>query len=275
MCIHDAVKWLPKRSSANILPLCESAFRAFHRTNRYSGTVLRFLRSLRIWCASGLLVLLWTPLVAAVRLCDRDPLRRRTGRCFRRLGRVLAKVNPWRIHISGTEHLDARRVYVVVSNHQSLADIPLLSHLHLDTKWMAKAELFRMPLLGWMLRMAGDIPVNRSDRRKGAKALLQSARYLQQGVSVLCFPEGTRSPDGEVLPFTEGPFQLAIREATPILPLVVEGSGAALPKHSWLFEGIRDIRLKILQPVAPTGTSASLRDAVRGQIVEELRRLRN
>lgn len=92
--------------------------------------------------------------MAVGRLFDRDPLRRRTGRWFRRLGIALAKVNPWRIHISGAEHLDPRQTYVIVSNHQSLADIPLLSHLRIDTKWMAKAELFRTPLLGWMLRIA-------------------------------------------------------------------------------------------------------------------------
>jgi len=113
-------------------------------------------------------------------------MRLRTGRWFRRLGRALAKVNPWRIHISGLENLKARKVYVIVSNHQSLADIPLISHLKLDTKWLAKAELFRLPFVGWMLRMAGDVPVNRSDRRKGAKAMLRCSRILREGCSV-CF----------------------------------------------------------------------------------------
>src|ERR1039458_10831654 len=80
---------------------------------------------------------------------------------------------------------------VIVSNHQSLADIPVISHLKLDTKWLAKAELFRLPFLGWMLRMAGDVPIERSDRRKAATALLQCARYLRQRCSVVLFPEGT------------------------------------------------------------------------------------
>ena len=201
--------------------------------------MIRILRSLWIWLASASLILLWTPLLAVVRLSDGDPQRRRTGRWFRRLGIALAKINPWRIHISGMEHLDPRQAYVIVSNHQSLADIPLLSHLRIDTKWMAKAELFRVPLLGWMLRMAGDVPVDRGDRRKGAKALMQCARYLQQGLSVVCFPEGTRSPDGRILPFVEGPFNLAIREGAPVLPLVIEGSGAALPRGTWMFAGTR------------------------------------
>ena len=121
---------------------------------------------------------MWTPLLFVVWLFDRDPRRVRTGRWFRRLGREFAKLNPWRIRISGLENLEADRVYVIVSNHQSLADIPVIAHLRIDTKWMTKAELFRLPLVGWMLRMAGDIPVERSDRSKSARALMRKPRAI-------------------------------------------------------------------------------------------------
>lgn len=187
------------------------------------------LRSAWIWAASLAAIVSWTPLLGLVRLFDRDPRHLRTGRWFRRLGRVLARINPWNLEISGLQNLRAGQVYVIVSNHQSLADIPVIAHLNVDTKWLAKAELFRLPVLGWMLRMAGDVPVERSDRSKSARALLKCARYLRQGCSMVFFPEGTRSLDGKVLPFNEGPFQLAIREKVPILPVVVEGSGNALP----------------------------------------------
>jgi len=239
--------------------------------------MIRLVRSIWIWIASAALVLLWAPLLAMVRLFDRGPRRLRTGRWFRRLGRVLAKVNPWRIQVFGQENLNRNQVYVIVSNHQSMADIPVIAHLRLDTKWLAKAELFRLPVVGWMLRMAGDIPVERSDRHKSAKAMLQCARYLRQGCSVVFFPEGTRSSDGRVLPFNEGPFQLAIRERVPILPLVVEGSGSALPRKSWIFGGTQQIHLQILKPVSVDGwrmeRSAELRDEVRRRIVDELCRL--
>jgi 1-acyl-sn-glycerol-3-phosphate acyltransferase len=240
--------------------------------------LLNILRSIWIWTASAGLILLWTPLLFVVWLFDRDPRRLRTGRWFRRLGRMLAKLNPWRIRISGLENLQADRVYVIVSNHQSLADIPVISHLRIDTKWLTKAELFRLPFMGWMLRMAGDIPVERSDRRKSARALMQCARCLREGCSVVFFPEGSRSRDGQVQPFSEGPFILAIREQVPILPLVVEGSGNALPKNSWLFGPTQDVRLQVLNPVSAAGwepgQSAALRDAVRQSIVDELCRLR-
>ena len=159
--------------------------------------VFDVLRSVWIWTAGTTLVVFWVPLLAVVRLFDRDPLRLRTGRWFRRLGRAITRVNPWRLHISGWENFDASRVYVIVSNHQSLADIPLITHLRIDAKWLAKAELFRLPGVGWMLRMAGDVPVERTDRRKGAKALMQCVRYLRKRCSLVFFPEGTRSLGGE------------------------------------------------------------------------------
>jgi 1-acyl-sn-glycerol-3-phosphate acyltransferase len=237
------------------------------------------LRSIWIWTASAVLILLWAPLLGVVRLSDREPRRLRTGRWFRRLGRALAKVNPWRIHITGRENLQRDQVYVVVSNHQSLADIPVLSHLEIDAKWLVKAELFRLPVLGWMLRMAGDVPVERTDRTKSARALLECARLLRGRCSVVSFPEGTRSHDGQVLGFNEGPFQLAIREKVRVLPVVVEGSGSALPRNSWVFGATQDVQLRILEPVAVEGfttrQSAALRDAVRQRIVDELQRLRS
>jgi 1-acyl-sn-glycerol-3-phosphate acyltransferase len=240
--------------------------------------MIHLLRSVWIWTATASLILLWVPLLGLVRLFDREPLRLRTAAWFRRLGRVVARVNPWRLHISGRENIAPGSVYVVVSNHQSLADIPLISHLILDTKWLGKAELFRLPVVGWMMRIAGDVPVERADRRKAAQALLQCARYLRQRVSVVFFPEGTRSRDGQVLPFNDGPFQLAIREQVQVLPLVVEGSGAALPRNSWIFGGVQDIHLRVLAPVSVEGfnvkQSGELRDVVRQKMIDELERVR-
>jgi 1-acyl-sn-glycerol-3-phosphate acyltransferase len=240
---------------------------------------MRLLRSTWMWIGSTALVLAWAPVLAAVRLADRKPARLRTGRCFRRLGRLLARINPWHIQISGSENVDENQVYVIVSNHQSLADIPVIAHLKHDTKWLAKAELFRIPVVGWMLRMAGDISIERSNPRQAAKALLQCAHYLQQRCSVVFFPEGTRSSDGELLAFNDGPFRLAIRERVPILPLVVHGSGVALPKGSSMIGGTEDIHLRILKPISVDGWTAKqasvLRDAVRQRIADELVLLRS
>lgn len=239
---------------------------------------MRLLRSIWMWLGGTVLVLAWAPVLAVVRLLDKKPALLKTGRCFRRLGRLLAGMNPWRIQISGSENVERDQVYVIVSNHQSVADIPVIAHLKHDTKWLAKAELFRIPIVGWMLRMAGDIAIERSNPRQAAQALLKCAQYLRQRCSVVFFPEGTRSSDGQLLEFNEGPFRLAIREQVSILPLVVYGSGDALPKGSPLIGGTADIFLRILKPISVEGWTAKqaamLRDAVRQSMADELGRLR-
>lgn len=235
------------------------------------------LRSLWIWSATATIVLLWVPLLWVILALDRDPLRRRTARWFRRLGPAVAKVNPaWNVVIQGRQNIRSAQPYVVVSNHQSLADIPLIAHLGIESKWLAKTELGKFPVFGWMMRISRDIFVDRSDRRKAAQALLQCARTLKQGISVVFFPEGTRSKTGDVLPFNDGPFQLAIRENIPVLPLAVEGTGTALPRASWMFGPTQDIHLSVLAEIPP-GTFANveeLREACRSGISGEVLRIR-
>ena len=127
------------------------------------------------------------------------------------------------------------------------------------------------------MRMAGDIGVARGDRRKAAQALLKCANALRNGVSVVFFPEGTRSRTGEVLAFNDGPFQLALREKIPVLPLVIEGTGNALPRSTWMFGEAQDIHLRVLEAVPTTEWSAcgALRDHVRQLIVDELVKVRS
>lgn len=233
-----------------------------------------------IWSAAALLIVLWFPLLAFIRLFDRDPVRYRTGRWFRRLGASLTSLNPsWRIHISGEVITDPRRPYVVVSNHQSLADVPVIAHLPWEMKWVAKAELFSIPVAGWMLRLAGDIPVDRSDRRSGTKMLLMASKYIQKKCSVIFFAEGTRSPDGRLGKFNDGAFHLAIREQVPVLPLAVEGSRACIPKKSWRFGKRAHILLRVFPPVDPAGLTledtAVLRDKVRTMILNQIAAWRN
>lgn len=238
------------------------------------------IRSTWIWFATLSLIILWLPLLTVIRLFDRDPVHYRTGRWFRRLGVAITKVNPaWRLHISGERITDPRRPYVVVSNHQSYADIPLISHVPWEMKWLAKVELFRLPVVGWMLKLAGDIPVHRQDKRQGVAVLGIAGKYLRQHCSVMFFPEGTRSPDGKVHSFSEGAFRLAIKEGVPVLPLVIEGSGECLPKHGWKFGKPGIIRLKILPPVETAGMNAGdatmLCSRVRRMIIEQLAAWRN
>jgi 1-acyl-sn-glycerol-3-phosphate acyltransferase len=232
-------------------------------------------RSLWVWASAVLLILIWFPILGIMRLFDRDPVRYKTGRMFRRLGVMMTTVNPlWKLKIEGDMISNPRKPYVVVSNHQSFADIPLIANLPWEMKWLAKIEIFKLPIVGWMLRMSGDIPVDRKNKREAAKAFIQASRYIANKCSVIFFPEGTRSPDGLVHNFTDGAFQLAIRAQVPILPLVIEGSRDCLPKKSWKFGKPRDISLKVLQPVDTTGMNPNdvehLREQIRNIIIAQL-----
>lgn len=233
------------------------------------------LRSLWVWCSAAALIAIWFPMLAVVRLFDRNPIRYTTGRLFRRLGQAMTKVNPiWKLRIFGTVENATGRPYVIVSNHQSFVDIPLIANLPMEMKWLTKRELFKLPIIGWMLRMSGDIPVDRKNKRAAAQAFLKAANYIAQKCSVIFFPEGTRSPDGLVHRFTDGAFQLAIKAQVPILPLVVEGTHECLPKRTWKFGKPREIFLKIFQPIETEGLSVedvgALRDRVRRMIIEQI-----
>jgi 1-acyl-sn-glycerol-3-phosphate acyltransferase len=239
------------------------------------SSLLSALRSALIWLAISLLILIWLPLLAGIALFDRDPVRYRTGRWFRRLGVAMTRVNPaWHLNVGGYVPENPRNPYIVVSNHQSMADIPLISHVPWEMKWVGKKELFKLPIVGWMMKMAHDIPVDRSDRRSGARMMLRVVKTLEQHCSVIMFPEGTRSLDGRVGRFNDGAFHLAVKAGVPILPVVVEGSHGCLPKKTWKF-GPVDIRLEVLPPVPVDSDPIRLRDTVRSMIIAKLAEWRN
>ena len=233
------------------------------------------LQSIWTWTAITVLVLVWLPLLAVIRLFDRDPAHYRTGRWFRRVGMAMTRVNPaWHIELSGEHPDDPRYPYIVVSNHQSNADIPIISCLPWEMKWVAKASLFKLPVVGWMLRLAGDIPVDRGDKTSRAKVLVHAKHVLEKKCSVMFFPEGTRSRDARVHGFSDGAFRLAIKTQLPILPLAIDGTQDALPKHSWQFGKAEAVKLKVMPPIPTAGLTTAdtpmLRERVRKQIIEQL-----
>jgi 1-acyl-sn-glycerol-3-phosphate acyltransferase len=231
------------------------------------------LMSIWAWLVLGTCLVLWMPLMAAARLITlSDPGRYAVGYLFRRIGPVMATLNPlWRFRTCGTPPPDPRRPYVVVSNHESFADILLISHLPWEMKWLSKAELFKVPVLGWLMRLAGDIPVRRGEGRSAVEALQRCRTVLKHRVSVMVFPEGTRSPTADMLPFKDGAFRLAIDTGVPILPLAVSGTGTALPKHGWRF-GRSVAEVRVLEPIETAGLTVkdvpALRDRVRARILE-------
>jgi 1-acyl-sn-glycerol-3-phosphate acyltransferase len=230
--------------------------------------------SIWAWLVFVVCVVLWFPVLAVVRLLTApfDRGRYITGRIFRKIGPAMATLNPfWRFRYSGTMPKDPRRPFVVVSNHESFADILLISHLPWEMKWLSKAELFRIPIMGWMMWLAGDVPVKRGFGPSALEAMERCRRALQNRVSVMIFPEGTRSRTSELLPFKDGAFRLAIEAGVPILPLAVSGTGTALRKHDWRF-GRSNAEVRVLDPVETTGLTLNdipqLKGRVRQTIVD-------
>lgn len=229
--------------------------------------MLVFLRSVWTWGVSGLLILLWVPVMGVSYVFDRDPVRYRTGYLMRKLGHLMTIVNPmWKIEILGAFPENPRLPYVVVSNHQSNADIPVISRVPWEMKWVGKASLFKLPVVGWMMRWSADIPVDRKDRLSRAKVLVHARSVLDHRCSVMFFPEGTRSRTGLLLPFADGPFRLAIQAGVPILPMVVEGTQNALPKNTWKLGESSTIRLEVLPPVSVEGLAPEDASALREQV---------
>jgi 1-acyl-sn-glycerol-3-phosphate acyltransferase len=235
---------------------------------------MRTVISYTLWGLIGILALVWLPLLAVIFAFTApfDPGRYTAGRWFRRAAVTAVKLIPfWDFHTEGPIPEDPRRPYVAVSNHESYADIFLISHFPWEMKWLAKEQIFRIPVMGWMMRMAGDIPVRRGEARSRAQALDQVRDRLAKRVSVMIMPEGTRSRDGNLLPFRDGAFRVAVETGTPILPIAVAGTRDAMAKDSMRFGRARAIA-RVLQPVETQGLTQDdvpeLRERVRTMIAE-------
>lgn len=237
---------------------------------------MRAITSYVLWAGIGVLALVWLPLLTGIFVATApfDPGRYAAGRWFRRAAVAAAKLIPvWDFRTSGVMITDPRRPYVAVSNHESYADIFLISHLPWEMKWLSKEAIFRIPVMGWMMRMAGDIAVRRGDAQSRAEATAAVRDRLAKGVSVMIMPEGTRSPDGKLLPFRDGAFRIAVDLGLPILPMAVAGTRSAMARDSMRFNRARAM-VRVLEPVETTGLTAADVPALRDRVRESIRAAR-
>jgi 1-acyl-sn-glycerol-3-phosphate acyltransferase len=232
--------------------------------------------SLAVWAGYVLIVVLWTPAMGAFRLLTRraDPGRRRVGRLLRRAAVCAVGINPfWEFDAIDPVHPDPARPHLFVSNHRSVADVFLLCLLPWEMKFLSKRSVFRIPLLGWQMRLAGDVAVERGDKDSARRALEQLRRRLLEGSSVIVFPEGTRRSDGAVAPFRDGAFRLAIESGVDVVPLAVRGTERALPVHSLVFRRTA-ASVTVLPPLATAGLAPGdapgLAESARLRIAEAL-----
>jgi 1-acyl-sn-glycerol-3-phosphate acyltransferase len=184
---------------------------------------------------------------------------------------AVTTLNPyWDIKVTGLENIDRSKTYVVVANHQSLADIVVLYKTRMQFKWVAKESLFKVPFVGWNMSLARHIKLERGSFSSIKKVYREAAGWLRSGMSVLFFPEGTRSQTDEMREFQNGAFKLAIKEKMPVLPILVDGTGEAIPKGSWLFQARVPARLVVLPAVDTSEYRGAdfirLRDRVRSML---------
>jgi 1-acyl-sn-glycerol-3-phosphate acyltransferase len=152
------------------------------------------------------------------------------GRLWARGGLILAGA---RLSLHGLKHIPRDRPIILMPNHQSGFDIlAMLAGTPIQFRWLAKAELFKIPIFGLTMLRAGYIPIDRSDRRKALVSMRQAADKIGNGTSVTIFPEGTRTPDGTLQPFKKGGFTLALQSGASLVPVAIKGSFEVMSKNS-------------------------------------------
>jgi 1-acyl-sn-glycerol-3-phosphate acyltransferase len=183
--------------------------------------------------------------------------------------------NPvWPVRILHRERLADEPPRVFVANHLSLLDILVLFRLFTHFKWVSKIENFRVPFIGWNMRLNGYVPLRRGDRRSVTEMMARCDDVLAEGSSIMMFPEGTRSPTGRMRAFKPGAFEIAIRNDVPVQPLVIRGTADALPKRGFVLRGRHPISVTVLDPIPPSEFAGddpeALADRVRDIIAGEL-----
>ena len=225
---------------------------------------------------SALLVLVAVVITAFMSFCAflfpmLSPGENKAHSIARLWARMLLRLASTTVRVIGVENVLTNRPQIFMANHQSDFDIlVVLAHIPGQFRWIAKQELFRIPIFGRAMRNAGYIEIDRQNHAKALQSIAEAARKIRNGKSVVTFPEGTRSQDGTVRPFKQGLFHLAIHAGVPIVPISIIGAHEIMPKRS-LNVKPGTIMMVIDKPVEVTGytieTRAELIERVRSIII--------
>jgi 1-acyl-sn-glycerol-3-phosphate acyltransferase len=204
-----------------------------------------------------------------------DTFHEYPNKVLRALGWLMLKPNPgWEFEITGADLQKVSEPTIVVANHQSFLDLPLSYLLPWTMKWVAKKELFKIPVLGWIIYMTGHLAIDRQSMRS-AKKLDKLVQPVQQGIPAMIFPEGTRTQTGNLKPFKNGAFKLAKRYNFNVLPIVLNGGYQSMPPGSWKADYKQKFTVSVLDPVAADNfkTEKELKDKVYSLIETKLDKL--
>lgn len=181
-------------------------------------------------------------------------------------GSILLKISSTKVQVIGKENVLRGKPQIFMANHQSDFDILIaLAYIPGQFRWIAKKELFAIPVFGQAMRSAGYIEIDRQNHEKAMHSLDLAALRIREGKSVMTFPEGTRSRDGEIKAFKQGLFYLAIQSGVPIVPISIIGSGAIMPKRSLKVKPGK-ITLVIDKPITVKGFALENRQELINQV---------
>lgn len=234
---------------------------------------LRTLRSAAVWVGIVLATIgFGLPAILAAFVPPR-------GEWFLRFARGWARTilffSGVRVAVLHEERLEGGGAFVVAANHESYSDIlVLLASLPLSVRFLAKRSIFRVPVLGWSIRAAGFVPVDRGNRARSVATVEAALRLLEAGRSVVVFPEETRTRTGELLPFKSGAALLALRSGFPLLPVGIAGTRHVLPRGTLQMSPGR-VGLSIGTPLEVAGHSARERNEVTRQLRQAIAELRD
>jgi 1-acyl-sn-glycerol-3-phosphate acyltransferase len=208
--------------------------------------------SLLFWgfVAASSIVLFPVALLLFIVTCFVDPRRWLLHRFTSIWASLYTWLNPaWPVQIYGRPQMHESGPTVIVANHLSLVDILVLFRLQSHFKWVSKSENFQVPVVGWNMRLCGYIPIRRGTARSAHTMMKKCDEAISGGSSIMMFPEGTRSSTGRLRSFKDGAFEIAHRNAVPIQPIVIRGTGDALPKQGFVLQGRHPISIEVLAPI--------------------------
>ena len=228
------------------------------------------LRTIFVWTLAGIVTIVLT--ICAFLTFPFDRRGRMVHLLYARLwGWLILKIAGVKMQVVGLEHVDPRKTCIYMCNHLGSFDIfALLACLPVQFRWLAKSELFRIPILGWGMRAAGYISLDRSKRRSTYESMEIAARKIREETSVVIFPEGARSFDGAMQPFMNGGFNLAIRAGVPIVPITIHGTWEIMPRTTKRVKK-GNIRVVIDQPIETKGCTMKDRKRLMAETERRIR----
>jgi 1-acyl-sn-glycerol-3-phosphate acyltransferase len=184
----------------------------------------------------------------------------------------------WTINVIDKHKIIKGRPCIAVSNHQSLLDIAILFHVYAYFVWVSKIENFHIPIIGWVMSLNHFVSLDRNDPKTFHKMFEDISKAIKSNKTVMMFPEGTRSKNYELGRFKEGAFKAAIENKSPILPIVLDGTGNAIPKEGMLISRKTKVTIKVLDSIPyekfPSYEPSILKEHVKAIIAKELENIR-